>query len=450
MSVSGSPRSAPPRPAPERVATVRALDATGSGVVRVDGRDLLVDGALVGERVVCRPRRGRRHGHRADLVEVLAPADHRVDPACPHFGLCGGCRLQHMPDGSQVAWKQRGLLQALDEHGGVVPERVLEPLTGPTTGYRRRARLGVKYVPGKGGTLVGFRERHGAKLAELEACAILARPVGESIRSIRTMLDSLTVRDRVPQLEVAMGDNGTAVVLRHLAPLADSDERALVAYFRARGWQILVQPGGPESVRPLWPVDPAPLTYRLPQFDLTLGFLPTDFVQVNGATNRALVAAAVHHLDLHNDSRVLDLFCGIGNFTLAVARHAARVTGVEASAALVTRARGNAIDNGIGNADFLEADLLAPGAPGEWSRGDWDRLLLDPPRSGAGPALEALGDRLPRRIVYVSCNPLTLAKDAGVLVHREGYRLRRVGVVDMFPHTAHCEALAVFDRDSGP
>lgn len=434
---------------PTVVATVESVDDTGSGVVRIDGRSLLVDGALSGEIVVCRPRRGRRQGHRADLVEVLEAAPARVEPACPHFGQCGGCRLQHMPGDAQLILKEEGLLRALREHGDVEPDTVLAPLTGPGTGYRRRARLGVKHVPGKGGTLVGFREKHGAKLAVLDACAILEPGVGKSIGSLRRMLDALSISNRIPQLEVSMGDSATALVLRHLDPLSESDTRVLVDFVRARGWQLYLQPGGPDSVHPLWPGDPAPLSYQLPEFDLELAFLPSDFVQVNGAMNRILVAAAIRHLDLRPDSRVLDLFCGIGNFTLAAARRGAAATGVEGSAALVSRARANANRNRIDNADFVAADLIDVDADLPWWRDAWDRLLLDPPRSGAGQLLNALDGRLPRRIVYVSCNPQTLARDAGVLVHEQGYRLRHVGVVDMFPHTSHCEAMAVFERGEG-
>lgn len=428
------------------MATVESVDDSGSGVARVDGRPLLIDGVLAGERIVCRPRRGRRHAHRADLVQVLDAASARIAPVCAHFGRCGGCRLQHMPAEAQLALKQRSLLRVLAEHGGVEPEAMLPPLTGPGTGYRRRARLGVKHVPGKGGVLVGFREKHGGKLAEIDACAVLEPAVGENIASLRRLLDTLTIRRRIPQLEVAVGDGAAALVLRHLDPLPPRDAALLRDFARARDWQVHLQPGGPESVRPLWPDSPAPLTYRLPAFHLELAFRPTDFVQVNAATNRTLVSTAIDQLALSEDSRVLDLYCGIGNFSLAAARRAARVAGVEGSAALIDRARENARRNGIDNAHFVQADLASGDGGPAWWRGTWDRLLLDPPRSGAAAALAALGEHLPRRIVYVSCNPLTLARDAGDLVRGGGFRLRRVGVVDMFPHTGHCEAIAVFDR----
>ena len=432
------------------VATVEALDDAGRGVVHIDGSPVLVEGALTGERVICRPRKRRRQVHQADLVEVLEAANDRVEPVCPHFHVCGGCRLQHMPADAQLALKQQNLLRALDEHAHLEPDALLDPLTGPSTAYRRRARLGVKYVPGKGGTLVGFREKNGAKLAELGACAILESRVGDAIQDIRRTLDELDVRHRIPQLEVAMGDTGTALILRHLEPLSQGDRNLLVKFARERDWQLYLQPGGPDSVHALWPAEPPPLTYTLPDFDLSFEFLPTDFIQINAAVNHALVRAAVDHLDVHADSRVLDLFCGIGNFTLAVARRAASVTGVEGDAALVSRALGNARRNQLDNVSFVGADLSRVDGQWDWWREEWHRLLLDPPRSGASEVLNALGGppggQLPQRIVYVSCNPDTLARDAGLLVHEKGYRLRRACVVDMFPHTTRCEAIAVFER----
>lgn len=433
-------------PAATLVARVEAIDTSGCGIVDIDGRKLQVDGALFGEKVLLAPARGRRRRHQARLVEVLEAASARVSPVCPHFGVCGGCGLQHMPAGAQLELKQRRLLGVLEEHGRVQPDALLAPLTGASTGYRRRARLGVKHVPGKGGVLVGFRERWSSKLAELEACAILEARVGDALASLRESLDRLDIRQRIPQIEVAMGDADTAMIVRHLEPLGERDRDVLIDLARARGWQLYVQPGGPDSIEALWPERPAPLSYALPDFDLVLEFLPSDFVQVNAAMNRALVRTAIHHLDLRADSRVLDLFCGIGNFTLAAARRAARVTGVEGDAALVARARRNARRNRITNAAFAHDDLNSVDGRWRWRQERFDRLLLDPPRTGAGVALAALGADLPERIVYVSCNPETLARDAGDLVHRAGYRLGHVGVVDMFPHTMHCEAMAVFTR----
>lgn len=425
---------------------MESLDHAGRGIAHLDGKPILIEGALVGERVLCRPGRGRRQGARAELVEVLRAAAARTVPVCPHFDVCGGCRLQHMPSTAQLVWKQQALRRAFMEHGRLEPESFLEPLTGPTTGYRRRARLGVKYVPAKGGALVGFREKHGAKLAELDACLTLDPRVGGEIGNIRRLIDALDSRRRIPQLEVAMGDAGTALVLRHLDPLSQHDTDLLVEFVRERDWQLHLQPGGPDSVRALWPEDPPPLAYALPDFGLELEFLPLDFIQINAAMNHSLVRAAIRHLDLRATSRVLDLFCGIGNFTLAVARTAGQITGVEGDANLVSRARGNALRNRIDNVTFAGADLSRVDDSWQWLHEKWDRLLLDPPRSGAAQVLSTLREPLPRRIVYVSCNPESLARDAALLVREQGYRMCHAGVVDMFPHTGHCEALAVFDR----
>jgi 23S rRNA (uracil1939-C5)-methyltransferase len=451
-------RSDPPAEAPVSgrappavvVATVEALDEAGRGIVRIDGKPMQVEGALVGERIQCRPRRGRRQAHQADLVEVLEAARARVEPVCPHFGVCGGCRLQHMPIAAQLAWKQQGLLRALFEHGELQPGTLMAPLSGHSTDYRRRARLGVKFVPGKGGALVGFREKHGAKLAQLESCATLESRVGNEIKNIRRMINKLDIRQRIPQVEVSMGDTDVALVLRHLDPVSESDRGVLLEFVAERDWQLHLQPGGPDSVQPLWPADPAPLSYRLPEFALEFEFLPADFIQVNAAMNNLLVSAAVQHLDLRADSRVLDLFCGIGNFTLAIARRAAGVTGVEGSEALVSRALANARHNRIQNVSFMSADLSRADGQQEWQHQQWDRLLLDPPRSGAREVLSALGENLPQRIVYVSCNSQSLARDAELLVHRKGYYLSHAGIIDMFPHTVHCEAMAVFERRGGP
>lgn len=443
----GNPSPTARRPATAGIAvTVEALDEVGCGRVRTNDQTLLVDGVLPGERVLVRPRRGRRQRHRADLIEVLVAARERIDPVCAHFGTCGGCALQHMPSHAQIELKQRHLLRTLDEQGDVRPRALLEPLAGDGTGYRRRARLGVKYVPGKGGTLVGFREKDSAKVAELEACAVLDARIGDAIGELRGVLDALEIRHRIPQLEVAMGDRDTALVLRHLEPLPGHDRAILVAFARQRGWQLHLQPGGPQSIEPLWPEKPAPLRYALPEFGLELEFLPTDFIQVNSAMNRALVRAAVHHLDVRPTSRVLDLFCGIGNFTLAAARRAAEVTGVEGDRGLVSRARVNAHHNRIDNANFVADDLSDFDVSRAWWRTRWDRLILDPPRTGAERVVKSLHGHLPERIVYVSCNPETLARDARDLVHGHGYQLARAGVVDMFPHTKRCEAMAVFER----
>ncbi|MDX1433963.1 MAG: 23S rRNA (uracil(1939)-C(5))-methyltransferase RlmD [Gammaproteobacteria bacterium] len=424
---------------------IEDLDDRGRGVARVDGRMIFIEGALTGERVRYRPRRRGRRADVGETVEVLEASPRRVVPACPHYASCGGCRMQHAEHALQLDWKERELLRALAAQGDLRPAELLAPIAGPLGGYRRRARLGARLVPGKGGVLVGFREKFSNKVAALERCAVLDGRVGDSIGELARLLDRLAARDRVAQLEVSVADGALAVVLRHLVPLGEDDRARLVDFARARGWQLYLQPGGPDTIHPLWPQAPASLTYALPEFGVELAFAPTDFVQVNAEVNRRLVAHAVDALAPGPDARVLDLYCGIGNFSLALARRARHVTGIESNAAMVERARGNAERNRIDNVAFQAADLDADPRGTPWWSAPWDGVLLDPPRSGAATVLGALAAPYPRRIVYVSCNPQTLAADGELLTRDKGYTLSAAGVVDMFPHTAHCEAMAVFD-----
>lgn len=423
------------------VVRVEDLNHEGRGVARRDGKAVFVDGALPGETVKLRITRRRPRYDSADLVEVVVPSPQRVAPPCAVFGVCGGCRLQHLAPAAQVAAKQRRLLDDLARLGGVTPERVLPPVTGPLWGYRRRARLGVRRVPKKGGVLVGFRERAKRYIADMDACPVLVPQVGEDLVPLRELVGSLSIADRIPQIEVAAGDERCALVFRHLLPLAGDDLARLEAYGRARDLDIWLQPGGPDSVTPL---RGAPrLYYRLPDFDLTIGFLPTDFIQVNAEVNRRAVTLAMDLLDPRPGQRALDLFCGLGNFTLPLARRGARVLGLEGEAGLVARARENAAANGL-DARFETADLYDPERLGTRLGAGWDRVLLDPPRTGAMEVVKQLDRARAGRIVYVSCNPATLARDSRVLVHVHGYRLAAAGVLDMFPHTQHAEAIALF------
>ncbi|MCP5149500.1 MAG: 23S rRNA (uracil(1939)-C(5))-methyltransferase RlmD [Ectothiorhodospiraceae bacterium] len=437
-----SRRTVDPTPVTARI---EDIGERGRGVARVDGKVVFVDGGLPGERVRLSMRKRRRRFDEAVVLEVLEPSPDRVEPRCPHFGRCGGCSLQHLAPAAQLALKQRRLLEALTRIGGVEPETVGEPIAGAVWGYRRRARLGVKHVPGKGGVLVGFRERNSAFVAEIDACEVLDPGIGHRLTEMRDALDALDARDRIPQIEVSLGDEAGAMVVRHLDPLTAHDRERLGALGAALGLEVYLQPGGPDTVVRLGGSEvTAPLSYRLPDADVTLAFEPSDFVQVNGGVNRALVARAVEALALEGTERVLDLFCGIGNFTLAVARAASAVTGLEGSVPLVERARANAHANGCRNAAFEVADLTQSALAERWLGDGWDRLLLDPPRSGALEVVQAMRPPFPARVVYVSCHPASLARDAAVLVGEHGYRLARAGVVDMFPHTDHVEAMAVF------
>lgn len=429
---------------PER-GVVSALNHDGEGVVR-GGKTAFVAGALPGEEVTFRRVKRHRQYDEARLVEVLTPSPQRVEPRCAHFGVCGGCALQHLAPGAQLTAKQAELAAALDRIGRVQPGEWLAPLAGPRWGYRRRARLGARYVAKKGRVVAGFRERLTSYVAEIGRCEIIAPPVGALVGPLSELLTRLSIRERVPQIEVAVGDDVAALVVRALAPLSPADEALLREFAAAHRVRWYVQEGGVDSIRPLDAAAPQSLVYRLPEFALELAFQPADFVQVNAAVNRALVARAVELLAIDETSRVLDLFCGLGNFTLALARRAGSVVGVEGDAGLIERARANARANGIGNAAFHCADLSVPHSGAAWLAGSFTHVLLDPPRAGAAAVLQALAALAPRRVLYVSCHPGSLARDLGVLVHEHGFALRSAGVVDMFPHTTHVESVAVLER----
>ena len=426
----------------EETAVVAGLTHQGEGVVH-GGKTVFVAGALPGERIRFRRARRRRQHDEAQLLEVLEPSSERVPPRCPHFGVCGGCALQHLSAEAQLAAKDQALRDTLARIARVEPQRWLAPLQGPQWGYRRRARLGARYVRKKGHVVVGFRERAAPYVAQLSRCEVLAAPAGELISPLATLLDGLTIREQVPQIEVAVADDATALVLRVLERPAPGDVAALEAFAATRGVRVFLQPGGLDSVYELG-TPGAPLTYRLGGFDLQLEFAPTDFIQVNAAVNELLVARALELLALTGEARVLDLFCGLGNFTLALARHAALAVGGGGDAALIERAMRNAARNRIGNARFHAADLAqAPAADAPWRRGGYSHVLLDPPRSGARAVLPALAQLAPERLLYISCHPGSLARDLGELVHEHGFLLEAAGVVDMFPHTAHVESLAL-------
>ena len=430
--------------------TVDGLTHEGEGVVHA-GKTVFVAGALPGERI--RMRRSRRHRQHDDgeLLEVLSPSSDRVTPRCPHFGVCGGCALQHLASPAQLAAKEQELRDNLARLARATPLRWLAPLMGPAWGYRRRARLGARFVHKKDRELVGFRERAGRYVAELAHCDVLAPPAGELIAPLAELIGALTIREAVPQVEVAVADNATALVLRVLEPPAPTDLERLAAFAAAHRVRLYLQPGGLASVQELGPPG-EPLHYALPHFDLELEFAPTDFIQVNAAVNEALVSRALELLAVDATSRVLDLFCGLGNFTLPLARHAGSVTGVEGERVLIERARRNALRNGISNASFHVADLaLAPSADGlPWLRQPYSHVLLDPPRTGARAVLAAVAALAPARLLYISCHPGSLARDLGVLVHEHGFTLEAAGVVDMFPHTAHVESLALLSRTRAP
>jgi 23S rRNA (uracil1939-C5)-methyltransferase len=425
---------------------VADLTHEAEGVVRGAGKTVFVAGALPGERITFRRRSFHKSHDEADLVEVLDASPARVAARCAHFGVCGGCALQHLEPGAQLEAKQRELAANLQRIGNVTPEEWLPPLRGPEWGYRRRARLSSRYVAKKGRSLVGFRERQGKYVADVRRCEVLAEPVASLVGPLGDLLTGLAGRESIPQIEVAASDGECVLVLRVLSPLVEADRQKLAGFEREHGLRVLLQPGGLDSVVPLTP-GPVDLHYRLEDFGLKLAFRATDFVQVNAAINRRMVARAIELLEIGPTDRVLDLYCGLGNFTLPIARRAGEVVGVEGEAGLIDRARANAVANGVSNASFHVADLsVAPDRALPWMRGRYDQVLLDPPRVGAREVLSAVAHLAPRRVVYISCHTGSLARDLGVLTHELGFRLRAAGVLDMFPHTTHVESIAVLDR----
>jgi 23S rRNA (uracil1939-C5)-methyltransferase len=431
----------------ERIARIESLDQHGRGVARDGGKVIFVDGALPRETVVYSPYRRKPKFEMATAGAVLRESFMRVAPRCPHFRTCGGCSLQHVEASAQVAIKQRVLEDQLWHIARVRPEQMLPPLHGPYWRYRHRARLTARYVAKKGGALVGFRERRGSFVADMWSCEVLPRHLSDLIPALRELVGALSIRERLPQIEVAAGDDDTVLVLRLLDPFSDDDAGRVRTFADRHGVRIYIQLAGPETAQAFHPAEPADLRYRLPEFGIEIGFGPTQFTQVNPQVNRALVGRAVRLLKPRPGERVADFFCGLGNFSLPLAVSGAQVAGYEGSAALVAVALTNARRNRLeSRTRFESADLFAVDAPWLASQGPFDKWLVDPPRDGAIELIKALAAPGPRRIVYVSCNSATLARDAEVLVHLKGYRLRAAGIVNMFPHTAHMESLAVFER----
>jgi len=428
----------------------------GRGVGRRDNdKAIFVSGALPGERVLVRQSARSRQFDEGIAIEVMRASPDRVLPRCAHFAACGGCALQHLDAPKQIAIKQKVLLDNLARIGRVTPDAVLPPLTDAFWGYRRKGRFSVRRVEKKGKTLVGFRERDPRFVADLTECHTIHPQIAACLPALSALLDGLSVRTEVPQIEFIAGErqgdfSGMALVLRHLKPLTPADVQALVEFVRERALALFLQPGGVESVHLVWPQLPAgrtlPLAFGLPQWNLQLAFAPLDFIQVNAGLNVKMIARTLELLDVQPGERILDLFCGLGNFTLPLARTAGqqgRVVGVEGDAGLVARARANALRNGLTNVQFHAADLAQNQRDAAWMREGFDKLLLDPPRSGALEVLKQLPLERFKRMVYVSCHPGSLARDVGYLVNECGWQLVSAGVMDMFPQTAHVESIAL-------
>lgn len=426
---------------------VESLDYESRGIAHTNGKVIFIEGALTGERVTYSSYRKKTSFEIAQLGQVIKPTFMRVQPKCKHFGVCGGCSMQHMDARAQVAAKQRILEDNLWHIGKVKAQTILQPIYGQSWGYRQRARLSVRHVLKKGKTLVGFREKRGGYVADMQHCEILTPKIAKLLPLLGQLNDKFTTRDALPQIEVAVGEHVSVLVLRILQALSPADEEAIQQFADTHTVQFWLQTKGPETAVPFYPLDAPPLTYSLPEFGVTMPFAPTEFTQVNADMNRVMVSRAVRLLNPQPNERIADLFCGLGNFTLPIARSGAQVVGIEGSATLVQRAAQNAALNDlVDNTQFSAMNLFEIDEAALAQLGHFDKMLIDPPRDGAFELVKALGTDAPGRIVYVSCNPATLARDAEILVHQKGYVLKAAGVMNMFPHTSHVESIALFDK----
>ena len=434
------------RPSEPIAAEIVSLSHEGRGIARPGGKTVFVDGALPGESVLFRHVRHHGKFDEGVVVEVRTPSPLRVEPVCRHYSICGGCSLQHLRPDEQVRHKESVLLEQLRAIAGIEPRERLAPIAGPTEGYRRRARLGVRHVAAKGRVLVGFHEKRSSRVADIDSCEVLHPGAVRLLAPLSALIGELDHPETFPQVEMAIGENAAAFVLRHLREFPERDLERLREFEQAQGVRIFLQPGGEDSVHALTPGEERPLSYSLPRHEVEMFFGPTDFTQVNFEVNRNLVGRVIELLAPGPADQVLDLYCGLGNFSLPQARLAAQVTGVEGSSALVAGARRNAAHNGIANVEFQCADLASGTAPHPFLARCWDKVSLDPPRAGAREVLRRLDLSKTSRIAYVSCNPATLARDAALLTGGRGFILDKAGVIDMFPHTSHGESLAIFER----
>lgn len=427
---------------------ITRLSHDGRGVGRdAEGKTVFVDGALPGEKVSFTIKNKKRRFDEAQVLDILSPSPARVIPKCQHFLTCGGCAQQHISQAAQLEAKQKSVIEQLEHFGQVKANNILPPLTGPIWGYRTKARLGVKYVIKKEKLLVGFRERQKSYLADIDSCEVLHPSIGQLISALKVFIQNLDCFQIIAQIEIAVGDNHLAMIFRHLEPLTDDDQQALISFAQQHNFDLYLQPHGPESIHKIWPADGVErLFYSLPEYKLKLAFHPTDFTQINPELNRKMVQQALNLLQLNPHDKVLDLFCGIGNFTLAMATVAGSVTGVEGSAAMVERGYENAKLNNLSNVTFTAADLSADHSNAGWAQQSYSKILIDPPRSGAAEILGLIANLGAKFILYVSCNPATLARDSGTLTKQYGYKLEYIGIMDMFPHTMHVESMALFVR----
>jgi len=428
-------------------AHVEKFSHDGRGIARIDGKTTFIQGALADETVIFQYTRQKKDYDEGRLLSVVKRSSHRVEPRCPHYSLCGGCSLQHLDGPAQIHEKQALLLDLLERTGHCKPESVLPPLSSDLWHYRNKARLSVRYVQKKNATLIGFREKLNPRyITEIEQCPVLNARIDAQITHLRGLLDRFLQPQSIAQIEVAAGDDDIALIFRHLSPLSPEDEEKLIEFGKVADFRIYLQPAGPDSVHLLYPKEASEfLTYTIPEENITFQFHPNDFTQVNAGINRLMVQRALLLLALEPEDVVLDLFCGLGNFSLPMAKHCRQVVGIEGSEAMVRRAHMNAVKNGLVNTEFHCANLEDELEIASLEKAPFSKVLIDPPRTGAMTIVKHIDKIAPQRLLYVSCNPATLARDADILVNVHGYRLTQAGVMDMFPHTAHVESIALFE-----
>lgn len=432
---------------PEISVSINTLSHDGRGVTQHEGKTVFVHGALPGEKVLCKVTKHHRRYSEGKVIAIENPSLERVAPRCAHFGICGGCSMQHIDIKHQIQIKEKILLEQLKHFGNVVPQSLLEPTTGNGWGYRGKARLGVKFVTKKGKLLVGFREKLSNYLADIDACPVLHPSVGERLSLINGVITQLTQFDQIPQIEIAVGENATALVIRHLTPLSACDLEKLCQFAKDYHFHLYLQPNAPDKPHKIWPLSSDELLiYTMPDYQIEMKFHPLSFTQVNSEMNRQMIKKTLSLLSPQEEETILDLFCGIGNFTLPIARFAKSVIGIEVNQAMIQSAADNAQHNQISNAQFFSGNLMSPAPSESWMQQTYDKILLDPPRTGAKDIIAFFPNFKAKKVVYVSCNPATLARDAGELVHGQGYDLKTIGLINMFPHTSHIEAVAEFEK----
>jgi len=427
--------------------SIESLSHEGRGVGRIDGKTVFVDRALAGEKALMTYTFQRGKFDEGQAIRIENPSENRVEPPCQHFGVCGGCSMQHLSTDAQIAHKQSILKEQLLHFAHTEPHEWLPPLQADLLNYRRKARLGVRYVIKKERTLIGFREKYSNYLADIDECVILVKQVSDLLQPMSALIDGMDSRLFIPQIEVACGDELVCLIIRHLQPISAKDHQAWIEFAKAHQLVVYLQPKGPNTVHRIWPLESenGQLSYRLKEYNLEMLMEPLDFTQVNASINQQMIPKALGLLDVQADDNILDLFCGLGNFTLPLATKANHVVGVEGVQEMVDRGSKNARHNGLKNVEFFQADLTTDLSEQPWLKRDYDKVLIDPARSGALEVIDNIVKINPQKIVYVSCNPATLARDTGELV-KAGYKLVKAGVMDMFPHTTHVESIALFER----